>query len=202
MCESSVYVKHRRATNRERLTLKSISRGNYMGFYPTFSRSTDPKLVCIREAIQINVSGVAIRPDFNEKGNKKMAQAIASVAGQTLKLWFVPANRPYEGWKSVTNWYDFQYVDGLIIGNLRIPLFMLVEGMTAEIGERPARRAKGMVMVEASMREALALPPDPKPEGEAADAPSSEPPPAQVNPVKEAEKEPVPAGDAPASRRQ
>ena len=73
-----------------------------------------------------------------------------------------------------------------------VTLNCLLAGTRIDIGVpvKP-RKPAGMKVVEGAVREALALPPDPKPE----DAPAEQP--AEPAP----EREPAPSGDAPAARR-
>ena len=56
MCEGSVYVQHRRSTEREELTLKSIPDYNMKGFYQTDKASN--RLVCTLPGTKIVVDEV------------------------------------------------------------------------------------------------------------------------------------------------
>ena len=200
MCESSIHVKNRRATARERLVLRNV-RGGHMGFYPAHSRAENPALVCIREVTEITLTGIKVQPQFVSGGNKGMAKMFAAVAkldGETVKARFAPGNAQLMPADSATivGWSDFLYADSVVVNNYRIPLYFLEAGMRAEIGERPARKPRGMKVVEASINEALAMP-DP-PEGGEADAPAATPP---ATPPAEPAKEPMPAEGEPTKAR-
>jgi len=174
MCEGSIHVPHRLATKTERLVVQKIpDMGNMKGYYPATVR--DAKLVCCRGTIEAVIKQVRF-----EKGLP--AHSAGAWEGKcnvkvTLK------HRPYAD--------CVIFSDGFVI-----LLASLKDGTRIDIGVPVKKRvikpkSKGMLAVEGAVREALALPPDPKPEDE----------PAQPAAPAEPEREPAPASDAPAARR-
>src|SRR5262245_9847196 len=212
MCESSVHVANRRATNRERLVLRKVftRHGNdtgHMGFYPAHARCDDPKLVCIRQPTEFtSVSDVNLNRRHWQGHFKPSDRSKVEAAVQNFKkAKFLPAGSFAFHARSIKFWENFQYCDSLVIDdNMRLPLFLFEEGLTAEIGERPVRKPritgkKGMKVVKAALREAAMLPPEPKPEEGEQPAPET---PAETAPAPQPEPVPdVPPTPTAARRR-
>jgi hypothetical protein len=162
MCEGSIYVKHRQATDKERLVVRNIPGYSFNGYYP-YESAGDSRLVCVRHTTEAIMKEVRFEPG--------LPPALDKWAGQrNVKVYL--RHRSYQDMVS--------FPDGMVVN-----LTALLPGVRLDIGY-PVEYEPGMKVVEGALREALALPPDPKPEGEdAADAPSSEPPAEQQNPEKE-----------------
>ena len=178
MCTGSVYAKHREATDKERLVVKELPKyDGIKGYYPAPGQPDANRLVCVR--------GVTTKAII------KVVKFVDTLDGHAplLKAWSGKRNvevtlrhRPYAD--------AVQMPDGT-----NIPLMYFAEGMRLDIGipvrvRKPAAGKAGMKVVKGALREALALPPEPKPDE--ADVPAK--------PV-EPEREPAPVGDAPAARR-
>ena len=173
MCTGSVYAKHRNATDKEQLVVKELPDYGIKGYYPAPGQPDARTLVCVR-----GVTTKAIIKVVKFADNWKVAKAWSGKRNVPVTL----CHRPYAD--------AMQMPDGT-----NIPLIYFADGMRLDIGIPVAKRKPtvgkaGMKMVKGALREALALPPDPK-EGEEADAPKPTEP----------EKEPAPVGDAPAARR-
>ena len=166
MCTGSIHVPHRLAKATERLVVQRIpDMGALKGYYP-YEAAGDGKLVCIRSTTEAVIKLVRFEEGMAPKMMKWEGKRNVKV-----KLRFVPYA------DQVT------FVDGSVA-----MLNSLKDGVRVDIGipVKP-RKPKGMKVVEGALREALALPPEPKPE----DAPAEQP--------AEPAKEPAPAGDAPAN---
>jgi len=153
MCEGSIHVPHRLATGRERLVLKEIPRHGMKGFYPAFARSSCPKLVCVRGAVPVVIHEVRFHKDiaksspFYRKWNGK----------KDVKVVF-------HGHNGYIDHFAFVDENGK---QMNLQIHMFAEGMRVDIGiVATERKARGMKLVECAVREALALPPEPKPEDE------------------------------------
>jgi hypothetical protein len=173
MCEGSIHVKHRLATGKEHLVVRKIPGLRMKGYYPV-PTTADDRLVCIRSTTKAIIKQVRFEP---------------GVPPMLIKAW--------EGKRNVeVTLRHHHYSDTVWFSDgLSVHLMTLKDGVRIDVGyPAVARKPAGMKVVEGAMREALALPPDPKPEGE--DAPSA--------PADKPEKEPAPAeGETPptAARR-
>jgi hypothetical protein len=168
MCEGSIYEQHRLATSKEKLVVKTIRNHGIKGFY-----DPDGLLTCVRGSVKAVLKQVEFLSNAPHRGIVEEWQGKRNV---TVTLQH----------KDYTDWVIFP--DGQ-----KVHLTYLKDGMAVSIGYpvKPAE-PKGMKVLAASMREALALPPDPKPEDE--DAPST---PAEQAPARQ----PAPVGDEPKARR-
>ena|SRR5215475_64311 len=195
MCESSIYARNRRATSRERLELRKVFGHHgrdtgHMGFYPRHARSDQPKLVCIRKTTELTVGNVHLNEGACRHFTPKQWQHVKVAVKAVEKATFEPAHCKTDP-GNVMFWDIFMYSDSLIINGTRLPLYLFEIGMQVDIGERPVRKPritgkKGMKVVEASVKEALALPPEPKPEeGEQPEVPVENQPAPQPEPVPE-----------------
>jgi hypothetical protein len=168
MCTGSIHVPHRMARETERLVVQKIPDfGNLKGLYPARGEA---KLVCF-----IRQQAILKTVRFEQGMPASVVKAWAGKRNVEVTLRHVP-------------YADYvMFPDGK-----RVAMNNLVEGTRIDIGipVKP-RKPAGMTVVESAVREALALPPDPKPE----DAPAEQP--AEPAP----EREPAPASDAPAARR-
>jgi hypothetical protein len=168
MCEGSIYVPHRQATDKEQLTVQGIPGLRMKGYYPATAGPLTSRLVCIRYTTAAIMKLVQFEPGLP-------AWIVQKWEGQ-CNVKVTLRHRAYMD--------TVEFPDGATMG-----LMNIASGVRVDIGIPVVDVvAKGMKVVEGAITEAMALPPDPKPEGEA-DAPSSEPPATEpaVNPVKEAE---------------
>lgn len=161
MCTGSIHAPHRLAKATERLVVRRIpDMGSLKGYYP-YEVAGDGKLVCIRRTVDAVIKSVR----FEEGMARKLTMAWAGKRNVKVKLRFAP------------------YADQVIFADgTVVELNNLKEGVRVDIGiPVVARKPAGMKVVEGALREALALPPEPKPE----DAPAEQP--------AEPAKEPAPA---------
>ena len=167
MCTGSIYDEHRMATSKEQLVIKCMPNYGIKGYYPAPGQPDASRLVCVRGT--------------TTKAIIKAVKFISALNGPIFEAWSGKRNvevtllhRPYADLVKMP--------DGT-----NIPLVHFADGVRVDIGIPVAvRKPKGMKVVEGAVREALALPPDPK-EGEA-EVPAK---------PTEPEKEPAPAGDVP-----
>lgn len=171
MCEGSIHVRHRLATDKEKLVVRTLPDMSIKGYYPREPEAANGHLVCVRG----NTTKAIIR----------QVQLLPGMA---------PATAKWHGKRNVAVTLRHRaYSDTVLMPDgVSIHLMMFKDGMQVDVGYPvKARKPAGMKVVEGAVREALALPPEPKPDE---DTPST---PAEPAP----EREPAPAGDAPAARR-
>jgi hypothetical protein len=176
MCEGSMHHPHRMAKKTERLVVQSVPHHDGMkGYFPKGANDAGhARLVCVRGEVKAVIKVVRL-----EKG-------------------VAPSVQKWEGKRNLKVLLrNNSYGDYIVFPDERsTSLHNLRPGVHVDIGVKaPARKSKGMLTVERAMREALALPPDPKEEeAEQPKAPAEEPAAAPAP-----HKEPEPA--APSARR-
>jgi hypothetical protein len=176
MCEGSIHVRNRKATDKEKLVVRTIPGMSLKGYYPREPKAADGYLVCVRG----NTTKAII----------KQVQLLSGMAPATEKLW--------QGKRNVEVTLRHRaYSDTILMPNgVSVHLMMFKDGMRIDIGYPvKVRKPAGMKVVEGAMREALALPPEPKP---AEELDENNLPVDPTDGPAEPAKEPAPAGDAPA----
>jgi hypothetical protein len=170
MCEASIHVPHRRAREQEKLVVQRLpNMGGMVGLYPAYptdltARSVAKdcnKLVCTRGQTKAIIKRVRL-----QQGVAPSMRQYASKQNVEVVLF-----RQYH--------YDMiEFPDGTIMN-----ITGLKPGTRIDIGIPVKRHTPGgMQMISKAIKEAMALPPDPKPEDD------------QRNPEREpAEQEPSPA---------
>lgn len=154
MCEASIHVPHRRARAQEKLVVQALPHLGMQGFYPAFP--TDPtarsiakdcdKLVCTRGLTKAIIKRVRFQP---------------GISPVLVKAWGSKHN------VEVTLMRRYHHDVVKFSDGLEIQLSGIKPGTRIDIGI-PVKRRKpgGMQMISKAIKEAMALPPDPKPEDE------------------------------------
>lgn len=142
MCEGSIYVPHREATKKERLVVRRIPNMGLKGYY-TF-RAAERMLVCVKgtqtQAIMKEVRLHIASPETREAWDGKQDVSVTLVHAHFRDYVVFP--------------------DGS-----QVLLVHVKDGVRIDIGiPVVVREPKGMKVIEGAITEAMALPPEPKPE--------------------------------------
>jgi hypothetical protein len=144
MCEASIHVPHRRARGQEKLVVQPLpNMGGWAGLYPFNPSNGDTKLVCTRGQTKAILKQVRLQKGLPPN----LVRAWGSKKNIEVVLF-----RQYH--------HDMvKFPDGQVIS-----LVSLQFGTRIDIGI-PVKRRKpgGMQMISRAIKEAMALPPDPKP---------------------------------------
>lgn len=170
MCQGSIHVPHRMAGKKEQLVLQKVpDHMGLKGYYSVDPDRLNNKLVCVRGTV------------------KAMMRRVKFELGLPFKL-----IKEWQGKRNVavTLRHNREGSDTVIFPDGReVALFNLWAGTRLDIGMPvEPKKVKGMKMIERSVREALALPSDPK-EGEEGEQPAAP----AAEPVAEPATEPAPA---------
>jgi hypothetical protein len=171
MCEGSIHVAHRLATDKEELVVKNIGSHGIKGFYPANPAPTaGSKLVCVRGVKEIIIHEVKFdRHYVNANSNPQLVELI--------------------GQKNVTATFThISYGDTITFKNgVKIHLSWLAIGTRVDLGIPAITGKPGMKKLKAAIDEGIATEPTPAPEPKPEAAPAPEKAPDE--PVKEPEEE-------------